>query len=311
MAGSVQFQQSRCQCATVMLIVSTLRGRSAVRQGSNFNFGDLKIVAAYLSRINFYPVKSLDCQSVEQARLLPSGAVEHDRQFAMFDCDGVVVDGKRAALVHEIQSHFDPLRRLLVLRRRPDGQTVTFQIDAERDQLEDWLSEHFRQHIRLAENDTGGFPDDTVASGPTVISVATMETVAGWFPGVSLDEARARFRPTLEIDGVAAFYEDQLYAGDDEVVEFAIGPAVLAGMYSCPRCAVPTRWSSTGEIGPDPAFAKTFSRRREETLPSWADRSRFDHFFRLAINTRLASGAGSVLTVGDEVRRLGRRPRSS
>lgn len=264
-------------------------------------------MTAYLSRINFYPVKSLDGQTAPSARLLATGAVEHDRQFAMFDCDGVVIDGKRAALVHRLQSHFDPPRRSLTLRRRPEGDAVTFQIDRERHQLEDCLSEHFRQRVRIDENTTGGFPDDTVASGPTVISVATMETVASWYPGLSLDEARARFRPTLEIDGVPSFFEDQLYVGGDEVVEFAIGPAVFAGMYSCPRCVVPTRWSSTGDVGPDPAFAKTFSQRRDETLPAWADRGLFDHYFRLAINTRLVSGAGATLTVGDELRVIGRR----
>lgn len=279
-----------------------------MRQDSVSDFGDLKIVAAYLSRINYYPVKSLDGQTVEKTRLLSTGAVEHDRQFAMFDSDGVVVDGKRAPAAHRVESHFDSVRRLLTLRRRPDGQAVEFQLDRERTELESWLSEHFGLRIQIKENTTGGFPDDTVASGPTVISVATLETVAGWFPGLTLDESRARFRPTLEISDVEAFFEDQLYAGADEVVEFAVGPAVFAGTYATPRCAVPTRWSVTGEVGPDPSFAKTFSRLREETLPAWADRELFDHYFRLAINTRLVSGAGATLTVGDDVRVLGRRP---
>lgn len=284
-----------------------LRYRSAVRQDYSHNFGDLKIVAAYLSRINLYPVKSLDGQTVKEARLLAIGALEHDRQFAIFDTEGVVVDGKRTAAAHLLHSQFDPSGRWLVLRRRPDGEAARFHIDRERQKLEWWLGEHFGLPVRVAENSTGGFPDDTVAAGPTVISEATMEAVAGWFPGVSVDEVRARFRPSLEIAGVAAFFEDQLYAGTDEVVEFALGPAVLAGMYPCQRCVVPTRWSLTGEVGPDPAFAKTFSQRREETLPSWADRSRFDHFFRLAVNTRLAAGAGTVLTIGDELRILGHR----
>lgn len=264
-------------------------------------------MSAYLSRINYYPVKSLDGQTVEQTRLLVTGAVEHDRQFAMFDSDGIVVDGKRAAAVHRIESHFDPAERSLTLRRRPDGEAITFHLDRDRSELERWLGKHFGLAIQIAENDAGGFPDDTVAAGPTVISVATMETVAGWYPGLTLDETRARFRPSLEIAGVPAFFEDQWYAGGDDVVEFAIGPAVFAGMYSTPRCVVPSRWSQTGSVGPDMSFAKTFSRRREETLPSWVDRVLFDHYFRLAINTRLVSGAGTTLRVGDELRVIGRR----
>ncbi len=43
--------------------------------------------------------------------------------------------------------------------------------------------------------------------------------------------------------------------------------------------------------------------RREQTLPSWAARSRFDHYDRLAVNTRLAETAGeTVIRLGDTVR---------
>ncbi len=38
-----------------------------------------------LARIVIYPVKSLDGVALEQARQLPSGALEHDRQWAIFD----------------------------------------------------------------------------------------------------------------------------------------------------------------------------------------------------------------------------------
>jgi len=37
-------------------------------------------------------------------------------------------------------------------------------------------------------------------------------------------------------------------------------------------------------------------------LPPWADRSRFNHFYRLVMNTRISSAqAGKLLRVGDEV----------
>jgi len=57
----------------------------------------------------------------------------------------------------------------------------------------------------------------------------------------------------------------------------------------------------TGDITPD--FARIFAARREQTLPSSAARSRFDHYYRLAVNTRSAECAGEcVIRVGDEVR---------
>ncbi|HET6881907.1 MAG TPA: MOSC N-terminal beta barrel domain-containing protein [Pirellulales bacterium] len=264
---------------------------------------------AYLSRINVYPFKSLDGQTVDRSGVLASGAMEHDRRFALFDAAGQLIDGKRTPAVHRLYCEFDPARRYVVLRPRPDGQPAGFQLDADRETLERWLADHFElaAPVRIQENPAGGFPDDTLSPGPTVISEATLATVAGWFAGVTVEEVRARFRPNLEIGGVPAFFEDRLYAACDVPVEFTIGPAVFAGVNPCQRCVVPSRWSLTGEVGPDPAFAKTFAQRRQETLPNWADRSRFDHYFRLATNTRLVRGGGATLTVGDEVRILGPR----
>jgi hypothetical protein len=265
-------------------------------------------VPAHLSRINYYPFKSLDGQAVDCARVRASGALEHDRRFAIFDSTGKVVNGKRTPAVHRLHCEFDPVRRFVVLRRRPDGQAVGFHVDGERTKLEHWLGEYFGLDgpAKVLEDSTGGFPDDNHAPGPTVIGVATLEAVAGWFPGMSVDEARARFRPNLELSGVPAFFEDQLYAGPDEIVEFSLGEVVLAGTNPCQRCAVPTRWSLTGEVGPDQAFAKTFALRRKQTLPVWANQVRFDHFYRLAVNTRLAGG-GATLRVGDELKIIGPR----
>jgi uncharacterized protein len=37
-------------------------------------------------------------------------------------------------------------------------------------------------------------------------------------------------------------------------------------------------------------------------LPTWAERSRFNHFYRLAINTIVpADQAGKIIRVGDEI----------
>ena len=62
---------------------------------------------------------------------------------------------------------------------------------------------------------------------------------------------------------------------------------VLEGINPCQRCIVPTRDSRTGEPSPD--FAQIFRARRAETLPPWANRARFNHFYRLAVNTRAPS----------------------
>ncbi len=264
-----------------------------------------------LSRINYYPFKSLDGQSVASARVLASGALEHDRRFALFDAGGEVINGKRNAAVHRLYCEFDPLRRFVVLRPRHAGQAMGFHVDRQRAELERWLGDYFGvggpAHIK--EDAVGGFPDDRDAPGPTVISEATLEAVAGWFEGMTVDEARNRFRSNLEISGVPAFWEDRLYGAADEVVEFAVGETKLAGTNPCRRCVVPSRWSLTGEVGPAAAFAKTFAEQRRRNLPPWANGSRFDHYYRLAVNTRPAQTGESTVRLGDEVRVLGVRPR--
>jgi MOSC domain-containing protein len=267
------------------------------------------VAAVFLSRINYYPFKSLDGQAVESTRLLACGALQHDRRFVIFDTAGKLINGKRTAAVHRLCCEFDPVRRSVVLRERPAGQAASFQIDRQRQELEEWLGEFFDLGgpARIEEHAQGGLPDDLAAPGPTAITEATLYEVASWFPGMTVEEVRARFRPNLEIGGVPAFFEDQLSVSADEVVDFAIGEARLSGTNPCQRCVVPSRWSLTGEVGPERDFAKTFAELRRQTLRPWADASRFDHFYRLAVNTRSADGRACTIRVGDEVRVLGRR----
>jgi hypothetical protein len=197
------------------------------------------------------------------------------------------------------------------LRPDPASEAIGFHVDGQRTDLEEWLGEYFglTGPARIEEDAIGGFPDDREAPGPTLISEATLAAVAGWFDGMTLDEARARFRPNLEISGVPAFWEDRLYAGADEVVEFRVGEARFAGTNPCQRCVVPSRWSLTGDVGPAEAFAKTFALERQRHLPPWANVSRFDHYYRLAVNTRPALASESIIRVGDELDVLGARPR--
>jgi uncharacterized protein YcbX len=256
----------------------------------------------YLARIVLYPIKSLDGISVNEARVLPSGALQHDRRFAIVDGAGDFVNGKRTPAVHLLETRCDPEARTVRFRRKDSDETVEFHIDADRRPLERWLGEFIGTDVTLQENDEGGFPDDTLLPGPTVVGAKTLETVASWFEGVSVDEARLRFRANLEIAGVDPFWEDRLYADEDEVVRFSIGDAQFEGMNPCARCVVPMRWSTTGDR--DLLFQKVFTIKRRETLPQWAPRARFDHYYRLAVNTRRspADSAERTIRVGDPVR---------
>ena len=90
-------------------------------------------------------------------------------------------------------------------------------------------------------------------------------------------------------------------------MDFQIGEVQFEDGNPCQRCVVPTRDPVTGAVYP--AFPEIFARQRQRTLPPWAQRSRFDYFYRLSVNTNIpADQTGKVLHVGDKVKCLGIRP---
>ncbi|MGH8659204.1 MAG: MOSC domain-containing protein [Gammaproteobacteria bacterium] len=259
---------------------------------------------ARIARITLHPIKSLDGVAVEQASVSQGGALADDRVFALVDLEGKFVNGKRNKEVHRLRSELDLDTRTVTLYRQGENAKHRFQIEAQGAELEGWLSGFFGFPVRFIENSHKGFPDDLEASGPTLLSSATLVEVSAWFKGIQPDKLRLRLRANLEIEGVPPFWEDRLFHEPSTVVEFAVGPVCMVGINPCQRCVVPSRDPSTGE--PYPNFQKIFAVRREETLPSWAARSRFNHFYRLSVNTRIPSSeSGKRIRIGDEVRVIG------
>lgn len=252
-------------------------------------------MATVLSRITIYPIKSLDGIDVETARVLPKDALENDRRFALVDADGDYVNGKRTATVHHIRAKYDLAN--LTVRFNDD---VEFSLREQVLEIGEWLSNAVGVTCRLTENAAGGFPDDTDTPGPTLLSTATLNAVAEWFPGLTLDETRRRFRANLEVAGVEPFWEDHLVGPAGTAIPFQIGDVHWLGMNPCQRCVVPTRGAESGDV--TAGFQKTFAVERREHLPPWAPRERFNHFYRLAVNTQLAAGQSAPrLRIGDAV----------
>jgi hypothetical protein len=253
----------------------------------------------YLSRIVLYPVKSLDGQEVSEAVLIRNAGLRHDREYCLLDASGSVLNTKRLgeALVRiRSEVHFG----FGEITLRHGGEEETFSLETGHTRPEEWFSNRLGQKVTLAHDPEQGFPDDIEAPGPTLVSTATLEEVGSWF-GLDLHEVRRRFRPNLEIGGVPSFWEDCLYGPPGKGVRFRIGDVAFEGLKPCARCAVPSRDSLSGEIR-EPQFAKIFAENRQATLPEWADRRRFDHFYRLSVNTRVpASEAGKELQVSDEL----------
>ncbi len=240
----------------------------------------------YVAKILIYPIKSLDGVEVETAKVLSSGAIQYDREFAIVDEHDKFVNGKRHAKVHLLRSQYNLEDRTVSLKNSENNLQQVFHLGHERQMLEDWLSNFFGFAVKLKQNLLMGFPDDTVSPGPTIISTATLTEVASWFAGVSVDEMRRRIRANIEIDGVPAFWEDRLFGEQDDFVPFRVGDIHLLGINPCQRCIVPTRDSLSGKV--DPNFQKVFIAKRQQTLPAWVASSRFNHFYRLSVNTQLS-----------------------
>jgi hypothetical protein len=281
-------------------------------------------VAPRLARIDLHPIKSLDPVSLAEARIGPSGGLEHDRAWALFSADGRWVNGKRTAAIHLIRAAYAKDLSSVTLSVSAGGRATsganpganpaagfaatpiaipaaTFAFPHGHEAAAGWFSEYFQQPIEVRYS-LGGYPDDTEANGPTIVSTASLAAVCEWFPEISLAEARRRFRATLEVDGVPAFWEDQLFGSDKEtIVRFRIGEVEFEGSNPCARCPVPPRNPLTGEdlIG----FQQRFIAQRRAQLPAWSSAARFDHYYRFTTNTRVAiAESGKTLRVGDALK---------
>jgi len=263
-----------------------------------------------LANIRLHPIKSLDPMPVKEARIGPGGGLEFDRAWALYSADGQWLNGKRTAAIHLIRAAFAPDVSSVTLSVPGDSRktpTKTFAFPGDTAAASQWFTKFFEQPITVRHSPEG-FPDDAIANGPTIVSTASLQAVCGLFPGMTIDDARLRFRTTLEIDGdrsaiapeeVPAFWEDQLFSAEERgAVRFRIGEVNFEGSNPCARCPVPPRDPHTGVI--IPGFQKIFSDYRRSHVPAWCPEARFDHYYRLATNTRVASSeAAKVLRVGD------------
>jgi uncharacterized protein YcbX len=255
--------------------------------------------AVRLDKIQIFPIKSLDGVCLKEAAMTAGGILEHDREWAIFDEAGRVVNGKRTARVHDLRCEFDAGTK--EVRLWQSGETARKQFTlAEPARLGVWLSDFFGFKVEVRRDDVKGFPDDHTAFGPTIVSEASLKAIQSWFPELDLDSVRRRFRANLELEGNAAFCEDELFGGPDELKPFQIGSVKFLGHNPCQRCVVPTRDPDTGKAVSE--FQKKFMEERKKHLPAWANAQRFNHFYRFAVNTSVPPGeAGKVLRMGDLV----------
>ncbi|MEO1341122.1 MAG: MOSC domain-containing protein, partial [Cyanobacteria bacterium J06635_13] len=213
---------------------------------------------------------------------------------------GKFVNGKRNAKVHNLRSQFDLASQTFSLQIQGTETKAKFNLVEQQAQLADWLTGYFGLTVEIKQDLQMGFPDDTVSSGATIVSTATLEAIASWYPELETEDIRRRFRANIELGGIPAFWEDRLFTTAEDTVKFTIGGVEFMGVNPCQRCIVVTRDPQTGQ--PYPQFQKIFITQRKNTLPETVERSRFNHYFRLAVNTQLKpTEAGKTIKLGDQV----------
>jgi len=257
---------------------------------------------AHIDRLTVYPVKGLDRLDVERSRVLPGGTLEHDREFALRNDDGERINAKQSDRFHALETSYDPAAGRLRVES-PERREFALDTEAGRAEAATWLANALGLDtaVTLDRNTELGHVDRR-NMGPSVISTATLETVASWFGDVTVDGARRRLRANVEVGGVPAFWEDR-FVGDDAPA-FIAGGVRFEGVTPCGRCVVPERDPDSGE--PTPEFRERFAQRRRETFPEWADRDAFDHFYTLMVISRVPeSEREQEIAVGDAVEIVG------
>lgn len=251
---------------------------------------------ATLDRLTVYPVKGLDGEDLDRVAVRPGGTLAFDREYALFDADGEVINGKRTDRIHRLATGFDPETSRLHVDP-PRGHPETFDLDSDRDRAADWFGEYFDREVTLERDRDLGYVDRR-SMGPSVVSTATIETVAGWFEDLTAESVRRRLRANVEVGGVEPFWEDRLVGSDAPAM--VAGDVCIEGVTPCGRCVVPQRDPDTGEETPD--FRERFLEKRRETFPDWAERDAFDHLYSLMVIARIPdSHRDGVLRVDDGV----------
>lgn len=253
-----------------------------------------------VNRIFIFPIKSLDGVELEEVRVTEGGTLEGDRRYAIFDIEGKFVNGKREPRLLPLRcTYSEDLQEVSILPLEHSRRE--YFVLREAVLFNRWLSEYLGFPVELRCNRIQGFPDDLEAYGPTITSEESLYEVTQWFPPLTVEEVRRRFRTNIELGAAGAFEEDRLFGAPEERRPFQIGGVSFLGHNPCQRCTVPSRDPDTSEALP--GFQKKFMWLRSQRLNAYSDRRRFNHYYRFAVNTSLPlSEAGKIIHLADPVR---------
>ncbi|MFT5642138.1 MAG: hypothetical protein ACI9A7_002247 [Cyclobacteriaceae bacterium] len=252
-----------------------------------------------VSNIRIYPIKSLD--PVEQQEVeIGIHSLKNDRIFAMLADDERWVNGKRTGRINQLQSTFDLPNNVIKLTERGKNDWQSFDLHADNPELNGYLQDFFKMKLHLVHNDAGELLDVPKRSSLSIVSTASLASLQHDMPTYSLEDLRLRFRTNIEISGVEAFWEENLFHKPQTGVRFKMGEVEMIGMTPRARCNVPPRNPQTGET--DKTFVKAMMKSRGESLPENSTLDQFGNLYHLAVDIYLPpTEKGKTIKVGDSL----------
>jgi len=254
----------------------------------------------HVAAIRIYPVKSLDPIELEEAEI-GIHSLKNDREFAILADDGRFVNGKRTGKVNQLKTEYDLPNHLISLSHRDGEEKQTFELRENNEKLVEYLSDFFGLAVNLLHRSKGELMDIPQTSSVTVLSEASLESLQRNFSDHTVEDLRLRFRANLEIGGVGAYWEEQLFKEPGVGVRFSIGDVEMIGVSPRARCNVPPRNPLTGET--DKQFVKKMTQSRSESLPPESSLPQHGGFYHLTVNTYLPEDQeGKSIKVDDPLK---------
>ncbi len=253
-----------------------------------------------ISKLRVYPIKSLGFVETGEAEI-GYHSLKSDRQFAMVDKDGRFINGKRNHKVNQLETVYDLQQGTVTFKEKANGNSEVFELRQDNNLLDEYLSSFFETPLHLLENQQGKFMDIPTQSSVTIVSKASLEYLQQNMDRHSLESMRLRFRTNIEISGVDAFWEEQLYHQPGIGMRIRVGDVDMIGISPRARCNVPPQSPDTGDM--DYYFVKHMIAARKQHVATEQKILQYGkaHYF-LCVNVYVPqSEIGKIIRLDDGI----------